>query len=374
VLGCTWYGETDQRDVNIGAPDLDAYYWAASLPHLPETSVAITARYPKARYFSFHIYDEHGQPLDSTYDVRITPDPGGENPYRGSVRGPAADHYTLRVSFRAKPAHPATNTLYAPDSGAHSFLLVYRVYVPTDPTSPQGSVPFPQVQVTGPSGTTVTTGACSTTPPPFGSALWSRAAATDYPDGAPRPTVAGAARTPVWKRQFGSALGNQQNAYLATTISRQFGDLVVIHTRAPSFPDNRAGVAPWHRTQLRYWSFCTYDTQGQAGFGCAADYTAVIRHGWITYVVSDPGKRPANAHRSNGVTWLPWGGTQYGAQILYRTMLPDPSYRYAAQHITAPGEDASRVLGAYYPHAVYCTVATFARGGWRACFAAARNP
>jgi hypothetical protein len=48
--------------------------------------------------------------------------------------------------------------------------------------------------------------------------------------------------------------------------------------------------------QLRYWwSFYTYDSQGQAGYGCAADYAALVRHGYVTYVVSDPGARPRAA-------------------------------------------------------------------------------
>jgi hypothetical protein len=119
---------------------------------------------------------------------------------------------------------------------------------------------------------------------------------------------------------------------------------------------------------VRYWSLCTYDEQGEAGFACAADYRAAVRKGYVTYVISDPGARPPNATRRQGVTWLAWGGDQYAAQIVLRNMLPSGPFRYAVQRI-APGADPRRVVGAYYPLAVYCSTATFAAGGWRACFA-----
>src|SRR6202000_1259544 len=116
-----------------------------------------------------------------------------------------------------------------------------------------------------------------------------------------------------------------------------------------------------------------YDQNGQAGIGCAADYAAAIRGGSVTYVVSDPGVRPANATAANGVTWLPWGGEQYGAQIVYRNMLTAASYAHAVQRI-AQSSNVPQVMGAYYPQAVYCAAQTFARGGWQACFRAAGVP
>ncbi len=48
--GCSWSGE---RDVNVGAPDLDAFYYATGVTVQSGTQVVITGRYPTARYFSF---------------------------------------------------------------------------------------------------------------------------------------------------------------------------------------------------------------------------------------------------------------------------------------------------------------------------------
>ncbi|HUE28631.1 MAG TPA: hypothetical protein VMP89_17790 [Solirubrobacteraceae bacterium] len=369
--GCSWFGETDQRDVNIGAPDLDAFYWLSPLtPSLGARDV-ITGSYPHARYFSFHVYDNQGNALGSIYDQQIAPDRGSANPFRGRVRRGRGDRFTAYVSFEPRPSRPAPDTVYvSPAAAGDAALLVYRVYVPAHPTVPSGDVPFPQVRQETGSGQTLTAlGACATTPPPFGSVFWQAAASEDYPAGAPVPANGAATRIPTWQRSFGNQLGNQQNAYLVTTLSRQYGDLVVLHARAPTFPNSRAGQPVYGRHQLRYWSLCTYDASGQAGFGCAADYVAPIRSGSITYVVSDPGTRPANATAAHGVAWLPWGA-QPAVQLVYRNMLPATWFAHAVQRVK-PSSSVPKVLGAYYPSAVYCAPATFGRGGWRACFAAA---
>lgn len=213
-------------------------------------------------------------------------------------------------------------------------------------------------------------GACSITPPSFGSALWQLFAEGSYPDGLPTEAPAGASSPPQWARAFGSRLGNQQNAYLETVVSRAFGQIVVLHTRAPTFPNTSAGDPPYKRSQLRYWSFCTYALEGEALVGCEADYHAAIQAHQITYVISDPELRPANATSANGVTWLPWGSTS-SVEIVYRNMLPAASFPYAAQDITSPTQSIPQTMGAYYPSAVYCSKATFEAGGWKACSHAA---
>jgi hypothetical protein len=369
--GCSWFGETDQRDVNIGAPDLDAFYWMSPLTPNAGTRVSVTGSYPHARYFSLHAYDGQGNALGSIYDQQIAPNRGSANPYRGPVPRTRGASYTAYVEFAAKPAHPAANTLYVdPSTAGGAALLVYRIYVPRHGDAPNGDVPFPQVSLQTSGGQPLTTlGACATTPPPFGSVFWQQAAAADYPAGAPTTQDAAATPIPTWQRSFGNQLGNQQNAYLVTDLSRQYGELVVVHARAPSFPNTRAGQLVYRHHQLRYWSLCTYDTGGQAAFGCAADYAAAIRGGSITYVVSGPGARPPNATASRGVTWLPWGA-QPTAQLVYRNMLPARDFTHAVQRVT-PTSSVPRVLGPYYPRAVYCLPQTFERGGWRACFAAA---
>jgi len=371
---CSWAGETDQQDVNIGAPDSDAYYWLSPITPNADTEISIAGSYPQARYFSFHVYNDEGEVIHSLYDQQIAPDPGSDNPFVRKPRKGAGDTYHLTVRFEDEPADPAANTIYAGEPNASAAdLLVYRVYVPEDSSEPEGSVPYPQETVATDTGTPlIEDGACSITPPAFGSALWQLFAEGNYPEGVPTEAPAEASATPEWARAFGSRLGNQQNAYLETVVSHAYGQIVVIHTRAPTFPDTSAGQPPYRRSDLRYWSFCAYDSEGEALVGCAADYRAAISRHEITYVVSDPEHRPANANAANGVTWLPWGA-QAAAQIVYRNMLPASSFPYAAESITSPEQSVAAIMGPYYPTAVYCSTATFEAGGYQACQRAARS-
>jgi hypothetical protein len=371
---CAWFGESDQRDVNIGAPDLDAYYVASDLPVSAGERIQVRGDYPMARYFSFHVYDARTLlPVGTIYDRQITADPGSDNPFRHAVRPGSADAYTVYIAFDRKPRRPAANTIYLDPGGlGATAMLVYRIYVPTDASDPSGGVRYPTVSIQSSDGATTYASepGCATVAPPGGSSVFAAFADSDYPSLPPSQKVPGASPIPVWQRAFGSQLGNEQNAYLWTTISRQYGQLVVIHARAPTFPNNRAGEPTYGSHQLRYWSFCTYDAQGQAGYGCAADYNATLRHGYLTYVVSDPGSRPPNATAKGGVTWLPWGGDQFSAKIMERNMLPGAHFAHAAQRITKTGSTANarEVMGVYYPTAAYCTIALFERGGWKACF------
>jgi hypothetical protein len=330
----------------------------------------ISGEYPAARYFSFHVYNESGEALDSIYDQEIAPDAGSANPFQAKPRKGEADDYHVTIRFTAKPADPAPNTLYAGESSEGALaLLVYRVYVPTDASEPTGGVPYPQITLATAEGTPISQeGACAVTPPsePLGPALWQAFAEGNYPDGLPSYVPTGASSPPQWSRAFGSRLGNQQNAYLTTDISTSYGQIVVIHTRAPSFPNTSAGVPVYKPRQLRYWSFCTYDSEGEALIGCVPDYKSAIRGREITFVVSTPADRPANATSADGVTWLPWGA-QPAAQIVYRNMLPSASFPYAAESITSPTQSVPGTMGSYYPSTVYCSTATFERGGWQAC-------
>jgi hypothetical protein len=370
---CSWAGENNQSEVNIGAPDSDEYDWLSPLKPSSETKVVISGEYPAARYFSFHVYNETGEPIDSIYDQQIEPDPGSANPFRAKPRKGAGDSYHVTISFTPKPADPAPNTIYTGESSDElAALLVYRVYVPTDAESPTGGAPYPQLTTETAEGVPILEeGACATTPPsePLVPAVWQTFAEGSWPDGLPNlPTEA--TSPPQWSRAFGSRLGNQQNAYLVADVSDAYGQIVVFHARAPTFPDTTAGVPVYKRRQLRYWSFCTYDSEGEALVGCVPDYTSAISKRDFTFVVSNPASRPANATAANGVTWLPWGD-QPAAQVVYRNMLPAASFPYAAESITSSTQSVPQTMGSYYPTAVYCSTATFEQGGWKACARAA---
>jgi hypothetical protein len=338
------------------------------------TQVVISGEYPAARYFSFHVYNDEGEALGSIYDQEIAPDGGSANPYRAKPRKGTGRSYHVTIRFEAQPADPAGNTFYTGEpSSSPVALLVYRVYVPTDSSSPQGGVPYPKVTVETSEGTPLVEDAsCSVTPPSFGSALWETFAESSLPDGLIDYVPSTATNPPQWSRAFGSRLGNQQNAYLTTDISSAYGQLMVFHARAPSFPNTVAGVPVYRKKQLRYWSFCTYDPEGEVLVGCEPDYQSAIQHGDYTFVVSSAADRPANATTADGVTWLPLGA-QPAAQVVMRNMLPAANFHYAAESITSSSQNVQQTMGPYYPEAVYCSKATFEGGGWKACKLAAQQ-
>jgi hypothetical protein len=371
---CSWGLQSNPAVVNVEYPDLNAHYWGRPLAPQLGGRLVIRGKYPAARYFSFHVYDEKLVPLDSVYDARVNPDPGSANPFVHRSKRSAGDHYTIYVEFKAKPSDPAPNTLYVGNTPQQTptpeGTLMYRVYVPDNPSDPAGGVPVPQVTWETEEGATIQQyGACASNSIEIGGKLNEEIANSNWPEGAPAPADPEATNPPTWARAFGSELvgvwANQQVAYLKATISRQYGDVVVIHGKAPTFPNNRAGQRPYRKRQVRYWSFCE-NAETTRVLACQADYRAPLAGGDYTYVVSDPARRPANATAANGVTWLPWGGTMASGQMIYRNMLPASSFPEAVQNVPE-GASPRALMGAYFPQIVYCARGTFEAGGWKAC-------
>jgi hypothetical protein len=371
---CSWGLQSNPDVVNVEYPDLSAHYWGR--PLLPQLGgrLVIRGEYPAARYFSFHVYDEKLVPLDSVYDARVNPDPGSANPFVHRAKRGAGGHYTIYVEFKPKPSDPAPNTLYVGNTPQQTptpeGTLMYRVYVPDHPSDPAGGVPVPQVTWETEEGATIQQyGACASNSIEIGGQLNEEIANSNWPAGVPGPAAPEATNPPTWARAFGSELvgvwANQQVAYLKATISRQYGDVVVIHGKAPTFPNTRAGQRAYRKRQVRYWSFCE-NAETTRVLACQADYQAPLTAGAYTYVVSDPGRRPANATAANGVTWLPWGGTLASGQVIYRNMLPASSFAQAVQNVPE-GASPQALMGPYFPHISYCAKATFEAGGWKAC-------
>lgn len=392
--GCSWPTHLNQDTFNFAYPDESAAYWGTHLPYItPGTDVVVKGRYPDVRYFSFHVYDEAQRPVDSISDFQITPKTG-RNPF--SDASARRGRYRVRVAFEPKPKRPKRNTIYAgemengqPNPGG---MLIYRIYVPDDPKEPTGKVPLPTVVLRTAGGAVeVPLGQCEPLPPDQGGETNDVINDASYPDQTGRNSQHPAATNPPVFRRFygtdqfpndfrredqgddaearfkGGFLSNQQIAYLYSYVSREYGDVLVIRLKAPSFPDTRDGEKPTARRDVRYWSVCQNNGISQRVADCTADHQSVLRDGWATLVISDPTDRPNNATRRKGVTWLAWGGAYYEGIVIYRHMLPAPGFEGAIQRIRE-GRSASKTIGSYYPRAAYCSKERFERGGWRACF------
>jgi uncharacterized membrane protein len=371
---CSWFGETASNDVNTGAPDLDANYLYAPLDDLPAgSSIEITGAYPHVRYFSFTLYGTDQNALTSIYDQQIQPDPGSYNPFLTAGHPGEGRNYTVHVLFVNQPADPAPNTVYAgpPTSAAGTVgFMVLRLYLPVG--SPSGGVDYPKVTVLNAAGSPVSLseGACGDTFSIEGS-YYDHYATENAPANQATPAD-GTTQAISWTRSFSNGFGNLQNSYLQTLVSHHWGQLVVTHFRAPTFPDTSAGASVFGDWDMRYWSICDYDSTGTEVYGCVPD-DAVPRDGdgWVTVVVSEAGQRPANATAADGVAWVPWS-PQNEIQLVQRNLLPSASFAHASESITTPAQnpDAAKIMGAYYPTSAYCSETTFEQGGWQACLPA----
>jgi hypothetical protein len=148
-------------------------------------------------------------------------------------------------------------------------------------------------------------------------------------------------------------LSNRDIAYVFAPTSRWFGELLVLRGHAPTFADTRPGPAVMPSgQQLRYWSFCQYEPATQRVIDCRSDdRVSVGPDGDYTIVVSTAENRPASARPECGVTWLAWGPQTQGL-LIYRHMLPDPSFAQAIQNVPEPGAELD-TMGEYYPRGEY---------------------
>jgi hypothetical protein len=375
----------DATTTNVLAVDTNAVYWGGTYAALPGTRIRIEGRYPHARYTSWNVYDAAARPIDALSDYELTPDPGSSNPFLpGADRTVAERSYTAFIEIGPAPAQPAPNTLYTGDSRGGTFL--YRVYVPDAGQDQKGGVPLPRVTLESADGSSAPLSAeqCQELQAPYAQPLNDLIAGTP---GLPDPTDDGQGypgrNPPNWRlfenlcssavdimldnesgEQFQPGvegrcgdgpgfLSNRDIAYVFAPTSRGFGELLVLRGRAPTFADTRPGPALMPSgQQLRYWSFCQYEPATQRVIDCRSDDRVVVGpDGRYTIVVSTANQRPANARPECGVTWLPWGPQTQGL-LIYRHMLPDPSFAQAIQNVPQPGAELD-TMGDYYPSGEY---------------------
>lgn len=384
--------KADPTAVNVFFPDESASYWLLAYQAAPGTRLRIRGEYPYARYISFNVYDPAGRPLDSLNDTQIAPAPGSSNPFlAGADRTAAKRDYEVTVEFGVPPAGgPAPNTIYT-GQGQNGLpnlngVLLYRVYVPDRGRDRFGDVGLPRVVLEADGvGESL-------------SALDCRRFSIELPDanaalvGASPPAAADLApwpgkSPPVWRRfvnlavayadgllesdatdparqaadllplsSFGGSggfLSNRDNDYVYAPVSRGFGQVLVLRGKAPTFADTYAGTPTMPVGQeLRYFSLCQNHGLTTRYVACLRDDQLVLDgEGRYTVVVSTPEQRPAEAIPACGVSWLPWGPTS-DAVLIYRHMLPDPSFAFAIQRITRHGGE-EQVLSDYYPRGHY---------------------
>lgn len=389
----------DTTTTNALALDTSAVYWTITYAAVPGTRIRVQGQYPHARYTSFNTYNTIGRPIDSIADVQIKPEKGSTNPFLPRAnRDTRKRDYTVLIEFGRKPAHPKPNTIYAgrseDGSPSPAGIVWYRVYVPDAGGDRKGNVPLPRVTLETADGkpTKQGTNVCREANAPFLDTAEELIAQNEgTPDATGALTSFPGRSPPNWRlfRNLAQATGflltdsdategfagaasqigagsnapgffsNRDISYVFSGTSQGFGKVLLVHGRAPTFPDTRGdpairgGVARMPSgKQLRYFSFCQYEPTTQRNIDCRNDdRVAVDSHGFYNVVVSTPGNRPSNALARCGVTWLPWGPFKQGL-LIYRNMLAAPSFAGAVQRVDEPGHERA-AMGDYYPAGKY---------------------
>jgi hypothetical protein len=377
----------DADTVNVLFPDSSAQYWSAQYVAVPGTRIRIDGIFPYARYTSWNVYDPALRPFAKKSDFELKPDPASANPFLpGASRDTPVTqrHYTLFITFSADD-HPGPNTIFVDPASHPTGLFTLRVYVPDHGRDATGGVGLPQVtwEPTSSSGLPSLVSPCQRIEKPTGATLTDLYAQMGVPSaGPPFPghdpplwhkfvnlcqsgadlltdnpqlaSVLSGGPNPCTSFGNGGFLSNLDNAYVSAFTSRGFGPIVAFHGKAPTFASTypHAPVMP-SGVQLRYWSFCQNDPFDERYIACRRDDQVTVDHsGNFTIVVSQPGDWPTVARRScrHEASWIPWGPQPSGV-VIYRHMLPDPSFAQAIQNISHGSEQQQ--MGPYYPAGRY---------------------
>ena len=379
----------DADTLNVLYPDSSAQYWSFGYTAVPGTRIRIDGIFPYARYTSWNVYDPLLRPFAKKTDFELQPEPGSSNPFLPGVdrTTPISQRrYTVFITFDPSD-NPGPNTIYVDPSAHPEGLATLRVYVPDRGLDATGGAGLPQVtwEPTSSSGPSPTSSPCQTVEKPSSDTLTQAYAEFAGPDtGPPYP----GRNPPDWHKfvnlcqsgadllfdngtigqitniapgsctGFGSGgfLSNLDNAYAYTFITRGFGPIVAFHGKAPTFANTypNTPIMP-SGVQLRYWSFCQNEPISQRYVACARDdQVAVDGNGNYTIVIAQPTDWPSAAtQQCRGVaTLIPWGPQADGV-VIYRQMLPDPSFTQAIQNVSHGTEQQQ--MGPYYPAGQYFT-------------------
>jgi len=409
--GCGWpLLLSPEGPANFQGPDDAARYWIMPFDTTRYRAVTIHGTYPHLRYFAFAAYEvvetpsghtfEVGDPL---YDAEINPDQGA-NPFKRP--GGSNGTYTVEIAHGDFQSAAKSRTAAKGDSQnkitvtADLVWIVLRAYVADASASLtgkslMGGVPLPTVTLTNYNGVSEQLETCS----PINK--WSDLMALGRHLFPPETDLVVDEGTPSSNRLWfaspqkppGNMWPNPNGKYLMMLPGNEYqaGRVIVIRGKAPGFPDTFNGSAIWgpargfRSVDVRYWAMCNMNlTSPPSVVACATDLTTRLQGQEYTIVISDDRQRP-DWLRPN-MNWLPWGDVQYPKFVVLRNILPSPDFPYDAEDVwdecpfdfsfpnvsdrgtlDAVGPCSQRVMGDYYPVALWCDKTTFLAGGFDAC-------
>ena len=413
---CFWIGPVSFESYNIAYPDEGAVYWGSKFIIPPDADhLEIDGAYPRARYFSFNVYDKLTQPTDALVDSAIEPYQGA-NPFADNDK--RGGRYKVRVYPQVRPGQKAfPNDLHLTDASARNdeLPLVMRIYVPEAGTDFTGGAGLPKVTLVMRDGKRLDGAAmCEALNSPApgtperklpsvvveSATFEEHVYAPDAPPGFP------ASADPEWVRFWGghvemsrllpdrtfferavaeSAAGklpkmsgfyaNAHNEYIGAYVHRSFGDLVVIEGRMPRTPARGYDITSGDY-DIRYWSICSNEGMVTTRYAdCLYDSMIPLDDSRnYTIVVSKASDRPENAKAECGVAWLDWGERGDGHKdpdtgfLIVRNML-GTGFPHSVQNVSSILA-AEADMGPYFPQVRYMGRADFEARG---CAAGAPN-
>jgi len=418
--GCAWpLMLSPEGPANFQGPDDAARYWIMPFDTTNYKAMTIHGTYPHIRYFAIVAYETGGEsPFytfevgDPLHDAEINPDQGSSNPF--VQPGGSNGTYTVEISRAESPGTP--NKMTVSSGGSPNTMtvtsnlawIVLRAYVPDADASLtghslMGGVPLPTITLTDYDGGSELLETCS----PINK--WSDLIALGrllFPPEIDLPAKQG---TPSSNRLWfaapqevaGNLWPNPDGKYLMMLPGDEYqlGRVIVIHAKAPGFPDTFNGSPIWEPARgfrsvdLRYWAVCNMNlTSPPSVVACATDLTTRLQAQYYTIVISDDRQRPDWLQPN--INWLPWGDVQYPKFVVLRNTLPSPDFPHDAKDVWDAWHDAGYdcafeftlateivdrealdkagpcaqdVMGDYYPVALWCDKATFRAGGFQAC-------
>jgi hypothetical protein len=324
-------------DANYAYPDTSAAYFVQAAILAPGDEIVVTGKDPKARYWSLQTYRfSDSTLLDSVNDVTVRRvGRGASATWTIRIVAPAADTSrdpnVLRGAAAFKPGDPF---------GSNITVVMYRVYASTTATTSGGALP----QVTLKDAAKRTTERLTTCRPSQVGPPENRPV-LEPAEGVGMNFVRGAAA-----RFYPSA----DTAYLVAQAPYQAENILVMTGKAPRTP-----------SEVRYWSVCQNINEGDLPVvDCVRDSEIKTnRAGRYAIAIVGEGQIPEEERRFYpGVTFLEWGDTSgvdvHDAFLLYRNILPNPRFRFAASKVPS-AKRADRFIGEYAPRLTSVPIAQF---------------
>lgn len=415
VSECMWKLAIDgAKNRALFLPDMNAIYWLQPLPtNLPGAHFRVEGEFPKARYISFHNYDDAGRMIDVIADDELDPVEGSTNPFRGQAhREGVQARYALDlrdVPPSGRSSARPHNVIYGgykhDGKPATSNQLVYRLYLAENQELKENAAHMPRVKYVVDDAALAPfhtkEGVCknlpkSSIPADIVRKIDAKAVAqspellknqTTGPTGfGENPPAWFVGSTPIGalletfpERPLfnvlqsllptkGKAAGfyNAHSSYISAYLNPSLGQVAAIRFRAPKFPKTEAGEMPSATDEVRYWSLCVHQMKAFIYvLECKHDSeVGVDEKGFVTFTFSAPNHRPKNADGSPYANWLPYGSTM--PYVLYRHMKVNPAYPHSPQWYKGDHPYDSKAIREHmgpddYPTSKYCTTAEFER-------------